>query len=489
MNEPNIKPLNIFTAVFPIICLIALFAVSLAYFKSDSLFGPNQIALFICAIIAIFIGICHGISFYELERVIVDGISAGLSACLILLFVGSLIGVWLASGTVATIIYYGCMILNAQWFYATTLIICAIVAMCIGSSWTTAATIGVAFIGICETLGLNSAITAGAIISGAYLGDKISPLSETTNLAAAVSSAKLFDHIRNMLWTTIPSFTIALIIFASIGLSIDVSEVAINQELVNELEKNFNISAFNLIPILILVLFSVLKFPALLTIFLGTIAGIAIALTNQTELLAQAYNHPEGIYQSIIDLWNIAASGFTLNTNSETINDLMSGGGMKSMLNTIFLIFAALCFGSAMQANGALDYIISGLLKKIKSARTLLPTTVLSCISMNMLTGDQYMSIAIPGRMFNSAYRTLNIRQESLSRSLEDGATITSVLIPWNSCSVYMSGIFGIASLEFIPYCFFNMINPIIAIIMSLCGLKLGVIKQNNQEIKENQKV
>ena len=251
MNEPNIKPLNIFTAVFPIICLIALFAVSLAYFKSDSLFGPNQIALFICAIIAIFIGICRGISFYELERVIVDGISAGLSACLILLFVGSLIGVWLASGTVATIIYYGCMILNAQWFYATTLIICAIVAMCIGSSWTTAATIGVAFIGICETLGLNSAITAGAIISGAYLGDKISPLSETTNLAAAVSSAKLFDHIRNMLWTTIPSFTIALIIFASIGLSIDVSEVAINQELVNELEKNFNISAFNLIPILI----------------------------------------------------------------------------------------------------------------------------------------------------------------------------------------------------------------------------------------------
>lgn len=481
MTEPKVlKPLSFFTAVFPIICLVLLFACSIIYFKDDCSGGPNQIALFACAIVSIFIGLWRGLGYEELEGRIVSGSQSALGASLILLFVGSLISVWLLSGTVATIIFYGVQIISVKWFYASTIIVTSIVSLCIGSSWTAAGTIGVAFLGIAQALHLDPAITAGAIISGAYLGDKLSPLSETTNLAAAVTGSNLFDHIKNMFWTTFPSFLIALAIFTFLGFSINESQTALDTTLIDAIKEHFNVTILNLIPLLLLVIFAIMRCPALLTIFIGIVAGAVQILIFQTSLVETIFNHPSSIGANLIDIWSVAANGLEFHTENAVLNDLMSGGGMSNMLNTVFLIIAALTFGASLEANGSSAYLIDLLLKVAKTAKGMISTTIVTCFCMNCIAGEQFMSIAIPGRMFAKAYDKLNLKSIALSRSLEDGGTVTSVLVPWTTCSVYMMGVLGISCYEFIPYCFLNISSPFIAIIFAIFGIKIAYKDKTN---------
>lgn len=482
MTTHQLKPHNFFSAILPILCLIFFLATSVIIFKDNCSSGPNQIALFICAMIAVLIGIWRGQKYEDLESGIVGGISSALGASLILLFIGALIGVWLLSGTVPTLIFYGVKIISVKWFYTCTIITSALVSLSIGSSWTTAATIGVAFIGMAQTLGLDPVITAGAIISGAYIGDKMSPLSETTNLAAAVAQTNLFGHIKNMLWTTVPSFLLATLIFTIIGLTSDITSNDIDLSILDAISTHFNISVLNLIPLFVLITLAVLRMPALLTIFVGIIVGVIQALIFQNDTIATIYNHTSSIKDNLIDLWNAASFGVEFKSNNQSLNDLLSGGGMNSMLNTIFLILAALSFGAAMETNGSLSYLIGKLIALTRTARAVVITTICTCFGINVISGDQYMSIIMPGRMYADAFKKLNLKSTALSRSLEDGGTITSVLVPWNTCAVYISGVLGISTFEYLPYCFFNIINPILAIIFAIFGIKIARNVVNNQE-------
>lgn len=479
----RLKEHNFFTATTPLFCLIFLLATSVYTFGEDCSSGPNQIVLFICAMIAVGFGCWRGQHYNDLERGIVQGISTALAASLILLFIGALIGVWLLSGTVPTLIYYGVQIINEQWFYTCAVIVSALVSISIGSSWTTAATIGVAFIGMANALGMNPAITAGAIISGAYFGDKMSPLSETTNLAAAVAETPLFAHIRNMVWTTVPSLLLAIIIFTVFGFMqySDASVIHNSNELLSRLNEYYDISVLNLIPLVVLIVLAVLKVPALLTIFAGIVVGALEALIFQGHTISIIFAHDNDILANLVSLWRSAFNGIEIHTANEEFNSLLSGGGMNSMLNTIFLILAALSFGSSMESTGALDYIIKKILIIARNAKGIICSTILTCLGVNIISGDQYMSIIIPGRMYKHAYKKLNLKQTALSRSLEDGGTITSVLVPWNTCAVYISGVLGVTTFTYLPYCFFNLINPILAIIFGFIGFKIATNAHSNK--------
>lgn len=487
------KPHNFLTATIPLICLIFLMTLSVHVFGSDSSQGPNQVALFICTIMAIVIGLWRGMKYDDIEHGIVQGISVALNASLILLFIGALIGVWLLSGTVPTLIYYGVQIINPAWFFTCAVLVCALVSISIGSSWSTCATIGVAFIGMSVPLGMPIELTAGAVISGSYFGDKNSPLSETTNLAAAVGEVNLFDHIRNMLWTTGPSLLITVIIFSVLGwhyYGIADNPVITSMELISNLEKYYNISLLNLLPLFLLIVLTIMRLPVLIILFISTVAGAIMALCFQGDAIAATFHHTNNFADNLISIWRASFGGVEMSTSNSELNELLSGGGMKAMLNTIFLLIAALSFGSAMETTGSIAYMIGHLLRFAKTAAKVMVATVLSCIGLNIVTGDQYMSIIMPGRMYKKAYKNLGLGNLALTRNLEDGATITSVLVPWNTCAVFVSGVIGVSTLSYAPYCFFNIISPIIAIIFSIFGIKIvKEMKQSQNQTTETKAI
>lgn len=486
--SPNLKPHNFLSATIPLICLITLMATSIQIFGSACSQGPNQVALFICTILAVAIGLWRGMDYDQIEAGMIKGISVGISACLILLFIGALISVWMLSGTVPTLIYYGVQIINPEWFYLCTLIVCALVSISIGSSWSTCATIGVAFIGMSVPLNMSVEVTAGAVISGAYFGDKMSPLSETTNLAAAVGEVSLFSHIRNMLWTTTPSLIIAAIIFFFIGINHAENITSTSQSLVlaQDLAKYYDISIINLIPLAVLIGLTLLRLPILIIIFLSTATGAILALILQGPAIATTFNHADTLVDNLLSIWRASYQGIEITTPNADLNKLLSGGGMNSMLNTIFLVIAALSFGSAMEVTGSITYMISHVLKIACNAASLLIATVFSCIGLVMATGDQYMSIIMPGRMYKQAYKKMGLGGLALSRNLEDGATITSCLIPWSSCGVFVSGVLGVPTLNYLPYCFFNILSPIMAITFAIFGIKIvkSVLEEKDSDIQ-----
>jgi NhaC family Na+:H+ antiporter len=424
---------------------------------------------------AIVIGIKNGHVWAEIEKAIVHGISLSLGAVLILFAVGSLIGTWLLSGTVPTMVYYGLQILNPSWFYAAACILCGVVAMSIGSSWTTAATIGVALIGIAQGLGLDSAITAGAVISGAYFGDKISPLSETTNLAPAIAGSELFEHIRYMFWTTTPSIVTALILFLFLGLSETntASEETIST-LSQQLEAQFNLSVLNLLPLVALLVMAYKRVPAFIAVSLGAILGAIWAVYFQQELILSIADDDIGaVSANIIVVWTAFFDGVTVSTGNQDLDKLLTGGGMSNMLNTVWLIICALSFGAVLEHLGMLKKFVDVILSSAKSVGSLIASTVATCISTNIITGDQYMSIVMPGRMYKEEYKRRGLDPVVLSRTLEDSGTITSPLIPWNTCGVYMSGVLLVNPLDYIFYCFFNLINPVLAVIYGFIGFNI----------------
>ncbi|WP_077286036.1 Na+/H+ antiporter NhaC [Cognaticolwellia aestuarii] len=484
MSDPqSLRQPSMLDAIIPIIVLICLLIAAVTFFGDGSSSGPNQIALLLATGVAAVIGLKNGHTWHAMEKAIIHGISISLGAVLILLAVGSLIGTWLLSGTVPTMVYYGLQIIDPSWFYAATCLVCGVVAMSIGSSWTTAATVGVAFIGIAGGFELSTSVTAGAVISGAYFGDKLSPLSETTNLAPAVAGSELFEHIRYMLWTTIPSITIALILFLIIGFNHSSSEIGNTDSIVsltNTLENTYNISALNLIPLFILLALACKKMPAFPAVAIGAIIGAIWALIFQQELiLAMAEEGVESTRAIIMVVWTAFFDGVVVETGNIEIDELLSRGGMAGMLNTIWLVVTALSFGAILEHLGMLKKFVESILATAKSTGSLIASTVATCIGTNLITADQYMAIVMPGRMYKEEYEKRGLHPVLLSRTLEDSGTITSPLIPWNTCGAFMFGALALTSYDYIFYCFFNLINPILAIAYGYLGFKIKKIVTN----------
>ncbi|MFC3095772.1 Na+/H+ antiporter NhaC [Alteromonas sediminis] len=469
------KSPSLLDALIPIVLLIVMMGSAVYFFGDSSSYGPNQVALLIAMGITAIIAIKNGYTWSEIEQIIVKGISMSLGACLILLAVGSLIGTWMLAGTVPTLIYYGLELLNPSYFYAATCLICAIVALSIGSSWTTAATVGVALMGIATGMDLSPAITAGAVISGAYFGDKVSPLSETTNLAPAVAGTDLFEHIKYMLWTTIPSFVIALILFLVLGLSEDITQssdrIADMQSL---LSSSFSLGLHLLVPLFVLLALAIKKMPAFPAVFIGALLGGLWAVLFQSDVVMSMGS--EGVHSAITALtvvWTAMFDGVSFSTPDENLNSLLSRGGMSSMLNTIWLIICAMAFGAVLEGTGLLKRVVNAVLKGAHSAGAMVSRTIFTCIGTNLITADQYMAIVMPGRMYKEEFEMRGLDQLNLSRSLEDGGTLTSPLIPWNTCGAYMHGVLMVHPLQYLFYAFFNVINPILAIIYAYVGIKI----------------
>ncbi len=467
---------SILQALLPVFTLIALLSFSVYLYGEDASSGPNQIALLIGAAVAAAIGWRNGIGWQQIENAIVSGISISLKPILILLCVGLLIGSWIMAGTVPTMIYYSLLILDPSIFYFASCLICALIALSIGSSWTVAGTVGIALIGAAAGLGLSPAITAGAIISGSYFGDKMSPLSETTNLAPAVAGTDLFSHIGHMTWTAVPSICIALLIYALIGLNIDSGASADDlATTMNLLTENFMISPVMLLPVLVLLLMANRKLPPVPTILAGGALGVVLALLFQRQaILALPGDAPNLLLALVKGVWTTFFDGFVLQSGNAPLDDLMSRGGMISMLNTIWLILCAMIFGASMERVGLLQRLVDYALSFVHGTGSLIATTIVTCIGANIITSDQYISIVLPGRMYKLEYQSRDLDVKNLSRTLEDSGTITSPLVPWNTCGAYMSGTLGVATLAYLPFCFFNMICPVIAVIYGFLNFKIA---------------
>ena len=456
---------------------VALLSLSVIIFGSDSSAGANQIALVIGAVIATIVGIRNGHSWKVIEQNIVAGISTALPAIMILFSVGSLIGVWMLAGTVPTMIYYGLLLLDPAVFYPASCLLCAITALSIGSSWTVAGTLGIGLVGVAQGMGISVEITAGAIISGAYFGDKMSPLSDTTNLAPAVTGIDIFTHIRHMSWTTAPSFLIALIGFILVGIYSDGDTIPSGLDItLRALEANFEINVLMLLPVLVVVYMASRKLPAIASILAGVLAGMVVALLFQRDAVAALVVEPElsAPVATAKAIWIVLFNGYSANTGNDNLDNLLSRGGMSSMLNTVWLILTAMSFGAAMEKAGILQRLVQVLVSSARSVGALIATTIGTCIGVNVLAADQYMAIVIPGRMFKDAYRSRGLHEKNLARTLEDGGTITSPLVPWNTCGAYMAATLGVPTLAYLPFCFFNLINPFVAIAYGYTGFKIA---------------
>ena len=472
-NQDTSEP-SLFDCLTPILFLIILLSLSVYIFGSDSSYGPNQISLVLAASIAAAIGWKNGYQWDDIQKGISQAINTAMMAILILLSVGMLIGTWILSGTVPALLVYGLEILSPNWFYVSCCFVSAIVAISIGSSWSTAGTIGVGFIGISHSLGLDPGITAGAIISGAYMGDKMSPLSDSTNLAPSVAGSELFSHIRHMTWTTIPAFFISLILFTILGLNetanTDLEKISV---ITNAIENEFSIGLHLLIPLFVLLALARAKVAALPSVLIGSFVAMLFAVIFQQDTILKMVGDSHGLATPLIILkgiWITTFDGYSSSADTESVRELLSKGGMSSMLNTVWLILCALTFGGVMESVGLLKKLVHYVLKHVHSARGLIASTLATAFGVNVIASDQYMAVVLPGRAFKEEYERQGLDPLNLSRAIEDAGTVTSVLIPWNTCGAFMAVTLGVQTLDYLPYAFFNILSPIIGLI---CGLTL----------------
>lgn len=463
-------------ALVPVLVLIGLLASAVYLFGDGSSSGPNQIALLLSAMVAAVLAAKNGYAWREIQEGIVHGISMAMGAMLLLLVVGALVGTWILSGTVPTMIYFGLSILSPTWFYAAAAIICAIVALSTGSSWTTAGTIGVALVGIATVQGLNLGLAAGAIISGAYFGDKMSPLSDTTNLAPAMAGTDLFTHIRHMVWTTTPSIVIAVLIFAVLGLvtggAADAPEIAAMQQ---HLAGQFSVGWLQLLPMALVIALVVRKMPAFPALIIGALVGGVFAVLFQRDAVLRfvgTTDLPTAV-ALLKGAWMAMFDGYTSTSGNAALDELLTRGGMSSMLNTMWLILMAMTFGAVMETSQALQRIAAAILGRVRGTGSLILATLGTSIGMNVLASDQYIAIVLPGRMFRAEFRRRGLRPENLSRSLEDAGTLTSPLVPWNTCGAFMATTLGVATTTYAPYAFFNLLNPMIAALYGFIDFKV----------------
>ena len=462
-------------SLVPLIVLVGLLFFAIRIFGSDALGGASQIVLLAATAVCILIAMtCCDIRWKTIEVAIVRNISGVTTALIILLLIGALSGSWMISGIIPTLIYYGVKIIHPDYFLVSTCAICAIVSVMTGSSWTTVATIGIALFGIGRVQGFHEGWIAGAIISGAYFGDKISPLSDTTVLASSITDTPLFTHIRYLMVTTIPSITITLLIFLIAGFSNKGASLEEINVFTAALSDSFYISGWLLLVPLMMCVLIVKKSPPIITLFLSVIAAAICALICQSELLYQISgmetHHATATFKG---LFIMLSSSTQLETGHSTLNELVSTRGMAGMLNTIWLIICAMCFGGAMTAGGMLESITSVFLRFMKRAVGLVTSTVFTSLFLNTCTADQYLSIILAGDMYKQIYKQKGYESRLLSRTLEDSATVTSPLIPWNTCGMTQSTVLGVSTFVYLPYCFFNLISPLMSIIVAATGYKI----------------
>lgn len=476
------KQASLTDALIPVVSLIVMLGFSVYLFGNDSSSGPNQIVLTLGAAIAAIVAIKNGHDWADILEAIVAGIGTAMGAILILLSVGALIGTWLMAGTVPSLIYYGLELMNPHWFYAAACLVCSIASLATGSSWTVAGTLGVALVGVAMGLGLSAPIAAGAIISGAYFGDKMSPLSDTTNLAPAVAGTDLFTHIRHMAWTTGPSYIIAIILFAVVGLGGDVraDNIAL-QNLMGTLNGVFNITPFAMIPLVVVFYMAYKKVPPLPTILFGALLGGFLAMVLQPDVVLTYAASPSlsnGLAMTK-GVWMALYDGYVASSGVVEVDDLLSRGGMSSMLTTIWLIITALSFGAVLEHAGMLSRLIESALKSAKSTGALVTTVIFSCIGINIVAADQYIAIVLPGKMYRAEFARRGLEAKNLSRVIEDSGTLTSPLVPWNTCGAYMASTLGVATFAYLPFAFFNLLNPLVSIIYGFTGFTITRIEDD----------
>lgn len=485
--KQNVKTPSLFQSFIPLIILIFLLSINVKFFGDDTLAGSNQMALILAAASAAVIAGFLGIKWVKLRKGVVRSIGSAMPSILILFLIGSLAGTWMISGVVPGLIYYGLKILNPKIFLFATVIICALVSLATGSSWSTVATIGIALLGIGRTMGMGDGLVAGAIISGAYFGDKMSPMSDTTNLAPAMAGTDLFTHIRYMVYTTGPSILITMVIFLIIGFTIDIdTESARAEEVLNVLQQTFNINPLLFVVPAFLIFIIIKKVSPVPALLAGTLVGGIYAVIFQPEIIKSiAMLDANYLKASYITVLKSMFGPVSVITENEMVNDLLSTKGMAGMLNTIWLIIAAMVFGGVMESAGMLVKITQTVIKHVKSTAGLVASTVGTCIFFNVTASDQYISIVVPGRMYAKAYKDQNLKPEVLSRTLEDSGTVTSVLIPWNTCGATQAGVLGVSTFTYAPYAFFNIISPFMSIFMAAFNIKIRRIsdqkKMNNQ--------
>ena len=462
-------------SAIPIVVLIGLLVTVISLFGSDSLTGGSQVALLLGTAVCVTISMTvYRISWHTFEKQIMKTIGNVSITLVILLAVGMVSGSWMISGVVPTLIYYGVQIMSPQFFLVSACIICALVSVLSGSSWTTIATIGVALLGISHALGISEAWAAGAIISGAYFGDKMSPLSDTTILASSATGVELFTHIRYMVYTTVPSFAIALIIFFISGLGNDGSSIPEVSHYTEGLSRTFNISLWTLLVPLLTALLIARRMSSLIVLFLSAMMAGIVALVLQPHILSQIAGIEHMNAASLIRGLALTFYGATnIETGDTSLNELISTGGMAGMLNTIWLIICAMCFGAVMVASGMIQSITRVIISFVHSRLSLVASTVFTGLFFNISTGDQFISIVLTGDMYKETYQKKGYELRLLSRTCEDAATVTSVLIPWNTCGLTQSTILGVATLTYLPYCFFNLLSPLMAIFMAAIGWKI----------------
>ncbi|MCB0736151.1 MAG: Na+/H+ antiporter NhaC [Bacteroidetes bacterium] len=490
----EIKKPSLFQAFVPILFLILLLVFNVLFYSDNASYGPNQIALLLAAGAAALLCFKLGISWNDVLGGMLKSINTAMPSIIILLLIGALAGTWLISGIVPAMIYYGLKLLSPSVFLLAACVVCMIVSLATGSSWSTAATVGIALMGTGEALGLNPAVVAGAVISGAYFGDKMSPLSDTTNLAPAMAGTDLFTHIRYMTITTVPSIVITLIIFLIMGLTHSGSASTESINLVsNAIADKFNISPLLfIVPVLVIVLIAK-KVPAIPALLVGTLLGAVAAIVFQPDLLFGVANlksllagsetllsmgwDKSFLSAAFVGNMNAMFGEIDIETGVSNVDKLLSNGGMFGMMNVIWLVITAMIFGGVMEKGGFLQRIVEAIVSGVKNTTQLISSTVGTCVFFNLTASEQYVAIVIPGKMFADVYEKQGLKPEVLSRTLEDSGTVTSVLVPWNSCGAYHAGVLKMDTLAYLPYCFFNLISPIMTITIAAIGYKIRKLK------------
>ena len=478
MEYPGKKRPSLFQALLPLIVLIVLLVLNVLYFGDATLDGSNQIALLLAAMVGAIVSLKLGVNWEKIRDHIVQTIGSSMPSILILLLIGALSGTWLISGVVPALIYYGLKILYPSIFLFAAVVIAGLVSLATGSSWSTIATIGVALLGIGVAMGISKPVIAGAIISGAYFGDKMSPLSDTTNLAPAMAGTDLFTHVRYMIYTTWPSMTITLIIFLIIGFTYDFNTATTSAEDVqNAIKATFNLNPLLFLVPTILIIVIVKKMPPIPSLMIGILLGVIAAIIFQPHIIRQIAG-TEGSFAKLSYISSMKAmyGNIQISTGDKIIDNLFHTSGMSGMLLTVWLILSAMTFGGVMESSGLLMRITETIVKFAKSTGSLVASTAATCIFFNITASDQYISIVVPGKMYADTYRKMNLKPEVLSRTLEDSGTVTSVLVPWNTGGATQSRVLGVPTLSYLPYAFFNLISPLMTVFFAYANIKIRKI-------------
>jgi Na+:H+ antiporter, NhaC family len=483
--EDKQRPPSLADALAPIVVLIALIALTIATFGVAATDGPLQVALMLSAAFASLVALKNGYTTAALADAAVGGVTTAVGAIFILLSVGGLIGTWNMAGTIPTVVDYGVQLLNPSVFFLATAAICAIVGVVTGSSWTTAGTLGVAFVGMAKVMGVSPEIAAGAVICGAYFGDKMTPLSETTILVPRLVGGGLTtgEHVRNMFWTAGPALGISLVIFLFLGLSADPSSAVSPDKALAALEGAFHISLVNLLPLALLVVFTVRKVPPFLAILGAALFAGILACFTQWDAVKAFVDEPQAGWLTIAvkAIYGALATGFVSNSGVEAVDALFSRGGMAGLLTTVWLVLAAMAFAAILEHAGFLERLLQPIVTRARSRGQLILAVNASGIGLNVTAGDQYVADVLPARMYRDEFRRRGLAPQVLSRAVEDSGTVTSPLVPWNTCGAYMSGVLGVSTASYLPFCFFNLLSPVLDVLYGFLGFKVQTLAPEDE--------